>query len=461
MGVVFLGKRRSSAVLARVYTSAMPPGADVAALVDGVLAELNEAVRARCDRGTILAKLVDVGCASSATDVRQMLDADEAGLKTELNKVAPPFFFAKFKLAVASGDASADAGPGHAASPTAPVQGSAGSLGVGPVSGTLAVKLGRETVVKTHSFTATASDTFESISATAVDKYAAHRAEELAKLPASVRTYNTPLLLSNASSIAEMGDAIGAAISLGYRFIVVVHEPSTAPAPPSSTCAFQRMMSSNLVLPDLYTAGEGQQLTYERSLYNMIVEHCQSEQLGVAATDKESCRKLILAVRDGVQIMAGRTGQFEYGSVPERFKSYGLNKAKKATVQLKSGTVQGYCDRLRGAIDRYMFTKSPMWSGFVSDANELHGVLLTKVGAMQGAAASQAERQERPCVRTAELGAQVHAAASPPPPALSHAHPTLRRRWRRASRAPSRGTFRSRRCWPRSPSTSSSSSPRR
>ena len=98
----------------------MPPGADVAALVDGVLAELNEAVRARCNRVTILAKLVDVGCASSATDVRQMLDADEAGLKTELNKVAPPFFFAKFKLAVASGDASADAGPGHASPPPAP-----------------------------------------------------------------------------------------------------------------------------------------------------------------------------------------------------------------------------------------------------------------------------------------------------------------------------------------------------
>ena len=102
--------------------------------------------------------------------------------------------------------------------------------------------------------------------------------------------------------------------------------------------------------------------------------------------------------------MTGREGDFKWPQVPSRFKEYGKPQdeggfgvklgQKPQGKALTSDKVRSTASKLRTALDVHKFVRSPRWSEFLQDCNELHRVLLAKVEAMQAHATSEAERRE-------------------------------------------------------------------
>ena len=87
-----------------------------------------------------------------------------------------------------------------------------------------------------------------------------------------------------------------------------------------------------LGLPDRETCAEEAELSFDKALYNWLVDLCEQDGLGVRRDERESCAKLLRAVRDALQAIDGREGSFQYSRVPEGFKSYkvGSHPIKRA-----------------------------------------------------------------------------------------------------------------------------------
>lgn len=151
----------------------------------------------------------------------------------------------------------------------------------------------------------------------------------------------------------------------------------------------------------------------ERKLYNWLVDMCEEQGLDVRGDEKKECEYLLKATRDALQAIDGREGSFQYSLVPEAFKTYkvGAHPVKRSKapskLRLESGEIQRKADKLRGAIDRHAFTRSPLWASFVGDCNELYNVLTSKFDKMRGAARDEAERNAVPTVQMATISAEI------------------------------------------------------
>ena len=278
------------------------------------------------------------------------------------------------------------------------------------------VKVGPKPVVDASIIAITATTTYTDLLNITISGQSSEERARLAALPVTVSTFTGPQHLSSQRAGAQLSALVSASIALGYRHVLFAYAPpSQQPAPRPSASAFEHMMG--LGLPDRETGADEDELSFDKALYNWLVDSCEADRLGVRRDEKEDCAKLLKAVRDSLQTIDGRESSFQYARVPQSFKSYktgvgAVKRTKKpAKKELASGLIRGYADRLRGAIDRNAFTHSPLWAGFVADCDELYNVLMLKYHKMRGDAEAEAERRANPtvCIR-------------PPPARLSPAH---------------------------------------
>ena len=244
--------------------------------------------------------------------------------------------------------------------------------------------------------------TFAALLTLAVAGESAAERAKLAALPVKVAGYTGPQHLTNQKMDAQLSALVVGAVALDYRHIVFsLSSPAQQPAARPSASAFEPMMGMH-VRPDRET-GDVEDLPFDKALFNWLVDRCESDGLGVRGGEKESCSKVLKAVRDALQAIDGREGQFQYARVPERLKAYKIGDAVKrskrpAKAQLASNTIRGYADKLLGAIDRHAFMRSTLWKEFKEECQELHAVLMLKYNKMTGAASAQAERRAKPTV---------------------------------------------------------------
>jgi hypothetical protein len=273
------------------------------------------------------------------------------------------------------------------------------------------VKVGPKELITARIVSVESSTSFaELLNLTVACESAAER-EKLALLPVRVFTYTGPQHLSTQMAEPQLSSNVVTSVSIPptYRHVVFSHAaPAQQPPARPSGSAFQQMMSAGQ-LPDLETCDDGDELTFDKALFNSLVNMCKDDGLGVRPDEKESATTLLKTVRDALQAIDGREGDFQYSRVPARFKEYKsgespIKRAKKpAKRALDSRIIRGYADKLRGALDRHGFTRSPLWAAFVGDCDELHAVLMLKYNRMRAAAVAEAERHADPTPRTGNI----------------------------------------------------------
>lgn len=386
-------------------------------LLDGARDALAPQAKLLCDGPHILDALKAAGV-FRVSDLHAVVTSDFDGLKAALHPT-PLLFLLNLKKAVLQ--------PPPTASPATPPKTPAGdgfeTPGAPPpvtpppvTSVVVTVKVGPKALITARIITVSATTSFAELRNLAVAEESAAEREQIAALPVKVATYTGPQQLSTQKAEAQLSELVAATISLGYRHVVFCHTaPAQQPAARPSANAFQRMTGAS-ELPDLETCDDGAELSFDKALFNWLVNMCKADGLGVRGDDKKSCAKLLTAVRNALQAIDGREGNFQYSRVPERFKEYksgdgAIKRAKKpAKSSLDSKVIRGYADTLRGAIDTHAFTRSPLWKAFVGDCDELYAVLALKYNKMREASKAQAERQADPTV---------------PPFLSSHRQPTL------------------------------------
>ena len=122
--------------------------------------------------------------------------------------------------------------------------------------------------------------------------------------------------------------------------------PAERPAAQPSASFFDRMQGADH-LPDRETHDVGCTLTFDKALYNWIIELCRADSLGVRSDEVASCSRLLKAVRDALQAIDGREGAFRYARVPARWKEYtkltgdqAIKRAKRPAKSLQWTRVQ-------------------------------------------------------------------------------------------------------------------------
>ena len=335
--------------------------------------------------------------------VYTLLEQDYADVKAEIDGAAKPAFVATLKVAVLKA--------ANTAQPTTPQGGCFNTPYAAPPpqntasplvdSVVVSVNVGMKSLVTARLITVATTPTFAELLAIAVADQSDSERAMLATSPVKVAVYSSLQHLSTQKVEAALSNAVSATISLGYRHVVFVHAPpARQPNARPSESAFEHMMHGG-ELPDLFTCEHGYELAFDKALFNWLVDDCKHDNLGVRRDEIECCTLLLKAVRDGLQAMDGREGNFQSSRVPERFKAYKalIKRAKKpAKAALKSVVIRGYADRLRGAIDRHAFTRSTLWADFVGDCVELHAVLAIKYDQMTGKATAQAQQRADPTV---------------------------------------------------------------
>ena len=150
----------------------------------------------------------------------------------------------------------------------------------------------------------------------------------------------------------EVHQPIDGLVELGYRDIVLHYVP---PPPPdvATPTRVAPVLGGQHVLPDKYPNINAPGLTFELELFNSILDHCEAAGLSVLAADKESCAKLLRAVRNGLQTIAGR--QHLFSPLPGRFQLLlePLKKKKQASTKLKHALVDRYQSALRACLENF------------------------------------------------------------------------------------------------------------
>lgn len=149
-----------------------------------------------------------------------------------------------------------------------------------------------------------------------------------------------------------------------------------------------------LHLPEKYSAtANEQQLTFERLLFNQVIEHCESVGLGVKAGNVGACNNLILALRDALQLMVGRETDFKWRQVPTDFKFDLTRKKKRKPPMLKQDQLQEVISRLQGAVDGNSFTRTNLWEEYVEAVKSVINVLTDKLDSMRQHASQERDRR--------------------------------------------------------------------
>jgi hypothetical protein len=202
-----------------------------------------------------------------------------------------------------------------------------------PSSVVASVKLGPKPIVESVITAVTATTTYaELLNITIAEQSSAQRAK-LASLPVKVAAYTGPQHLSTQKAEAQLSATVASSVALGYRHVVFSYTPpSQQPAPRPSASAFEHLMGTGL--PDRETGADEAELSFDKALYNWLIDMCEVEKLGVRRDETQECAKFLKAVRDALQVIDGREGSFQYSRVPESFKAYkvgerAVKRAKK------------------------------------------------------------------------------------------------------------------------------------
>ena len=417
-------------------------------LVGNTIKELAPAAQVLCKKQLILWKLGRMGI-FRVVDLQTMVDSDIQMVVAALSPT-PQLFAFKLKQAVtallagaaerqstssqfspagaastagavSTAGAASTAGatsPANATSPAGTTPGSGAfqtpPINVAPAATSViaTVKIGPQTYIGARQFTVTVATSFAELMRLAISGQSEVDRAKLEGLPVKVETFTGPQHLSTHKADASLSALVTDSISLGYRHIVFTHAlPAQKPAARPSNSAFERMMG--LGLPDRETAADEAELSFDQRLYNWLIDMCEEQGLGVRGDEKKECEYLLKATRDALQAIDGREGSFQYSRVPEAFKTYkvGARPVKRAKapnkLKLASGDIQTKADKLRSAIDRHAFTRSPLWASFVGNCNELHDVLTSKFDKMRGDAQANAERRAVPTVLMATISAET------------------------------------------------------
>ena len=98
---------------------------------------------------------------------------------------------------------------------------------------------------------------------------------------------------------------VSESLALGYRHVLFSYAPAAQQPPArSSASAFEHLMGTGL--PDRETCADEVELSFDKALYNWLVDMCEAEKLGVRRDEKEECAKFLKAVRDALQVIDGR-----------------------------------------------------------------------------------------------------------------------------------------------------------
>ena len=121
---------------------------------------------------------------------------------------------------------------------------------------------------------------------------------KLAATPIKVAAYTGPQHLSTQKAdVPQLSALVSASLSLGYRHIVFSYAvPAKQPTARPSASAFEHLMGTGL--PDRETIAEEAELSFDKALYNWLVDMCAAEGLGVRRDEKEECAKLLKDRRD-------------------------------------------------------------------------------------------------------------------------------------------------------------------
>ena len=374
-------------------------------LVDRVLADIPPALRDQCIRDRILEGLAAAG-ACDVSVLGTLLEQDYSAVKGAIGTAAPVAFVAMLKQAVLNQTAAPAA---TANTPTG--VGFATPSGAVPAAAALrpmavTVKLGSKTLVSARMISVADETTnLAALLQLALDGVDEAERTMLSSLPVKVAAFRGAQLLPNQKVDVELSSPASQPASLGYHYILFSYAPpAERPAAQPSASFFDRMQGADH-LPDRETHDVGCTLTFDKALYNWIIELCRADSLGVRSDEVASCSRLLKAVRDALQAIDGREGAFRYARVPARWKEYtkltgdqAIKRAKRPAKSLQWTRVQQLADAIRAAIDRPAFTRQQLWSDFVGDCEELYEVLRQKVEDMRGHATAQAERQARPTV---------------------------------------------------------------
>ena len=264
-----------------------------------------------------------------------------------------------------------------------------------PLSVAVTVKVGNKIVVPQAGLSVARGTTYAQLCTERLDtlQNTAER-ERFGGLPLTVACFPNHNHMHAHMSTAEVSDIVDTQADLKCNHIVLL----LTPPPPSTTSArsapkvdaIQLVLNArnNGVLPNKYTASPPNVLTFERILYNAIIDKCASDELSVPPEEKSTCNTLILALRDAVQMMEGRTETFNYARVPERFKNFGTKRKKSPAVKICTTHVVEVCvSKLEGALGCFSFMHSHMWEKFRADVRILLDVLKKRLEDMKQRAA--------------------------------------------------------------------------
>ena len=71
---------------------------------------------------------------------------------------------------------------------------------------------------------------------------------------------------------------VASSVALGYRHVVFSYTPpSQQPAPRPSASAFEHLMGTGL--PDRETGADEAELSFDKALYNWLIDMCEAEKL--------------------------------------------------------------------------------------------------------------------------------------------------------------------------------------
>jgi hypothetical protein len=88
---------------------------------------------------------------------------------------------------------------------------------------------------------------------------------------------------------------------------------------------------------------------------------------------------VLTAVKDVVQMTAGREDHFSINRTPARFLGFAARKKeepRKNRRRLEAGTIEEKAMQLRHCVDAAVFMRSKLWEPFFDDCNRLYDVLV-------------------------------------------------------------------------------------
>ena len=276
------------------------------ALVEAALQGQDQRLVTRCDVGGIVTAFEDFGVYDPDT-LRSTLHASMPALQLALGGTAPPSFLPLLKTKL--GEQETPAPPEAAAGACLPnVQLPTPSPAPPALAAQLplvvTVRFNGRILAERTTLNVVPTATFEQVARARIQTaLGAAEAHEYTTMQLAVSLFPTADHRPSEKSGAAISDTVAGAFALGYPHVLLAFSTPVygcARRPATGVDATEKLMDAaravhaNLCLPVQYAQKEeGGTLNFELALYNAILEQCADEQLGVIATDRDSCQDLL------------------------------------------------------------------------------------------------------------------------------------------------------------------------